>query len=240
MIRQSHRLYTGNSFHRGENLPLHNRYTIAADVTRHVQIGAHQDGVLRVEAEIAVQRAHQTTHGHQGRGDQHRTYGYLQDEQHIPGRKPLPELGRGSCLDDLVWVGAQNLAHRHGSKQASAQKRQQQRDSYTLASGVTGVCTGKLPNGCQTLNQCNNATLAHTPAAPPIIEITTASVNKSTQNAVPARSERQAQSHFARSIGSARREQAAKIGARRQKYQCCQEHQSGNELLDGAGELIAE
>ena len=49
--------------------------------------------------------------------------------------------------------------------------------AYTVASGFTGMCTGKFPNGCQSLNQCRNAALAHIPAAPPESEIITASVN---------------------------------------------------------------
>ncbi len=66
--------------------------TLIAAVTCHVQIGIYQHRVLRFKTEIAVQRAHQSTHGNHRRSDQHGTDRNLHGQQHVSDGNPPPSL----------------------------------------------------------------------------------------------------------------------------------------------------
>ena len=187
-----------------------------------------------------MQGAHHSPHSNKGRGNQHRADGYLQHEQSVPDGEPPAHVGRGSCLDDLVRTGAENLADRDGTKEASAEKRQQQRDSVDAGVGVDRRMHGEIPErlpNAQPSQQCHAGPESHCATD----EGKQHGLSKqAAQDAIPARSECQAQCHFARTVGGARSKQAAQVGARGQKNQRCQQHQSGNEFLDGAIHLIAE
>ena len=95
-----------------DDSPLHRRHAIAG-VAGHGHIGAYQHGVLRIEAEVAVQRACQAAHCHQRRSHQNGAGCNLDDEKHIAQRHS-PPFACGSCaaLPRPPRRSSQNLAQR--------------------------------------------------------------------------------------------------------------------------------
>ena len=59
------------------------------------------------------------------------------------------------------------------------------------------------------------------------------------QNARAARSQRKAQSYFARTVSGARGKEAAEVGASGQQNQAGEKHQSGHESADGLAKIVA-
>ena len=140
--------------------------------------------VLKLETEIVVQRARQSTHRNHRGSDQHRTDGNLHHQQHFPdGNAP-----RQLCPFDPALITSYGLV-RSTCLTGTAPKRNplaivnSNAMAYTLASGFTAKWIGHLANGCHALRPRNSTTLPQSPMAPPTSEISTASVNKLPQNA---------------------------------------------------------
>ena len=179
---------------------------------------------LRLEAEIAVQRAHQPAHGHQRRSDQHRADGNLHHQQHVAERNPPPGLPAMMPLDPALTTsyGLVRSTCRTGTapKRNPLTSANSNATTYTFASGLHGHDAWEIGELAATRSAArNSATLPSSPSAPPASEISTASVNSSAQNALAARSQREPQSNFAGAVGGARGKQAAQVGARGQQNQ---------------------
>ena len=65
-------------------------YLVAA-VTGHAQICVYQHGVPRLKTEVGVQRACQSAHGNEGRGDQYGADCNLNHKQNVADGQPPTE-----------------------------------------------------------------------------------------------------------------------------------------------------
>ena len=104
------------SLHRFDHAPLHCGHAVAG-VTGRLQVCIHQHRVTRLKTEVAVQRAHQSTHGDHRRRDQNGADGNLENKQHVSDGDSPPQPRCGSRFDDLIWIGPENLAHRNNAEE---------------------------------------------------------------------------------------------------------------------------
>jgi hypothetical protein len=131
-----------------------------AGVACHIQLALHQHCVLGCKAEIAMQRAHQATHRHQRRGDEHRADGNLHDQQNVSqGKAPVAGHTCGACAHDLPWVGAHDLAEWHDAEEEAAAQRQYQRNNVRGCVRIHRHVDGNIRNGlpCTEHAQDDNA-----------------------------------------------------------------------------------